>query len=257
LEREAGETGVQLEALIFDVDGTLSETEEAHRAAFNEAFAEAGLGWSWDQALYRELLKVTGGKERIRHFMNRAVPHDLARPDADAWIAGLHKRKTAIYTAMVDDGAVALRHGVAPLLEAARSDGVRLAIATTTSLPNVESLLAATLGGGWADVFEVIAAGDQVSRKKPAPDVFELALKRLDLPASRCLALEDSANGVASAAGAGLATLVTLSAYTTGDCFDGALAIVEDLAALAGPARGTAQEGERILAAIRDLAGRD
>jgi len=121
---------VQLEALIFDVDGTLSETEEAHRAAFNEAFAEAGLGWSWDQALYRELLKVTGGKERIRHFMNRAAPDDLTRPDADAWIAGLHKRKTAIYTAMVDDGAVALRPGVAPLLEAAR----RLGVAATDCL---------------------------------------------------------------------------------------------------------------------------
>lgn len=245
---------MQLEALIFDVDGTLSETEEAHREAFNQSFAEAGLSWSWDRPLYRELLKVTGGKERIRHFMTRAAPDGLSRPDADAWIAGLHKRKTAIYTAMVDDGAVALRPGVAPLLEAARGAGVRLAIATTTSLPNVESLLAATLGAGWPSVFEVIAAGDQVARKKPAPDVFELALSRLGLPPAVCLALEDSANGVASATGAGLSTLVTLSAYTSGDRFDGALAVVEDLAALAGPAKGTAEEGARILAAIRALA---
>ncbi|MEW5962602.1 MAG: HAD-IA family hydrolase [Pseudomonadota bacterium] len=242
-----------LEALIFDVDGTLSETEEVHREAFNQAFAEAGLGWIWDQALYRELLRVTGGRERIRHFMTRAAPHDLTRPDADAWIAGLHKRKTAIYTAMVDDGAVTLRPGVAALLDAARADGVRLAIATTTSLPNVESLLAATLGKGWAGVFEVIAAGDQVPRKKPAPDVFDLALRRLDLPPTACLALEDSANGVASATGAGLGTLVTLSGFTSGDRFDGALAVVEDLAVLAGPAKGTEQEGARILAAIRDL----
>lgn len=244
-----------LAALIFDVDGTLSETEEAHRKAFNQAFAEAGLEWSWDQALYRELLKVTGGKERIRHFIETRANGELGRPDLDGWIAALHRQKTDIYTAMVDSGAVALRPGVAALLEAAHRSGIRLAIATTTSLPNVESLLASTLGDGWRDMFEVIAAGDQVARKKPAPDVFKLALQRLGLCASGCLALEDSANGLASARGAGLETVITVSAYTSGDRFDHALAVVDDLAALAGSARGTAGEGAAIVAALARLYG--
>lgn len=241
------------EALIFDVDGTLSETEEAHRAAFNRAFAEAGLGWGWDQPLYRRLLEVTGGKERIRHFIETSAPHVLAQPGIDAWIADLHKRKTALYTAMVGDGGLGLRPGVLALIKAAQANGTRLAIATTTSLPNVESLLAATLGAGWQGVFEVIAAGDQVARKKPAPDVFALALRQLGLAPPSCLAIEDSANGLAAARGAGLATVITVSAYTAGEAFDGALAVVDDLAVLSGRARGTEREGPAILEAIGKL----
>lgn len=244
-----------LDALIFDVDGTLSETEEAHREAFNVAFADAGLDWTWDRGLYGELLKVTGGKERIRHFIDTRLPAgSFARADLAEWIAQLHQAKTRIYTGMVDGGAVGLRPGVASLLDAARTAGLRLAIATTTSLPNVESLLEATLGSGWDAVFEVIAAGDQVARKKPAPDVFELALRRLELGAGACLALEDSANGLASARGAGLGTVITTSAYTAGETFEGALTVVESLAELAGPARGTAREGMAIVAALRNLA---
>jgi len=248
----------KLQALVFDVDGTLAETEEVHRAAFNAVFAEQGLGWEWDQPLYGKLLKVTGGKERLRHWLEgpfdaAGAAEMLARPDLADWIAAMHKRKTALYTEMIDGHAVTLRPGVAALIEAARQQDLKLAIATTTSLPNIESLLAATLGAGWPTVFPCIAAGDMVKAKKPAPDVYRLAVEQLGLPAEGCLALEDSENGIRSARGAGLATLITTSTYTSGESFPGALAVVSSLHELAGERRGTADEGRHILRRIDEL----
>lgn len=250
-----------LEALIFDVDGTLAETEEVHREAFNAAFAEAGLGWHWDPALYRRLLEVTGGKERMRHFIDMAAPQRVPgdvrdEPSLADAIAALHKRKTELYNQRIDEGRVDFRPGIFALLGAARAAHVRLAIATTTSLPNVESLLRAALGPLAPHTFEVIAAGDMVARKKPAPDVYQLALERLGLAAGRCLALEDSVNGLQSAQAAGLATVVTRSAYTDGQHFAGALAEVDTLDELAGAAVGTAAEGAVILAELRRLHAR-
>lgn len=239
-----------LEALIFDVDGTLAETEEVHRAAFNEAFAEAGLDWHWDERLYARLLDVTGGKERIAHFIATQRPAMLPRASGGeamaAAIATLHKRKTDLYNRKVASGGLELRPGVEAVIRQAAQDGVRLAIATTTSLPNVESLLAATLGPGGAGLFEVIAAGDMVARKKPAPDVFVLAVERLGIAPERCLALEDSINGLEAARGAGLATVVTRSAYTAGQDFAGAVAVCDTLAELG---RG----GAHILARLRAM----
>ncbi|MCB1519966.1 MAG: HAD-IA family hydrolase [Hyphomicrobiaceae bacterium] len=219
-----------LEALIFDVDGTLAETEEAHRAAFNRAFSESGLGWEWDQPLYGQLLNVTGGKERIAHYLARGASVEAPLSAED--IARLHARKTAIFGEIVATGGVPLRPGVEALIRHAPEAGIRLAIATTTTLANVENLLGATLGEDGLDRFEVIAAGDEVPAKKPAPDVFLLALKRLGLPAGRCLALEDSAHGLASARAAGLAALITRSAYTASQNFDGAAAVVDNLVEL-------------------------
>lgn len=247
-----------LQAIVFDVDGTLAETEEVHRAAFNRVFEEQGLGWHWDRPLYGRLLAVTGGKERLRYWLEGPFEAPgaaaiLERADAAAWIAATHKRKTAIYTDLIDGRAVDLRPGVAALIDAARAAGVRLAIATTTSLPNIESLLAATLGARWREVFPVIAAGDQVTAKKPAPDVFLLALERLGLPVEACVALEDSSNGIRSALAAGLATVITRSTYTEGESFAGALAVVGSLDELAAGARGTPGEGRAILDALRSL----
>lgn len=223
-----------LEALIFDVDGTLAETEELHRRAFNDSFAEWRLDWYWGRADYTRLLKTTGGKERIAAHMV-----EIGASGVD--IAGLHRAKTARYTALMAAGGLALRPGVAALISDARAQGVRLAIATTTSRPNVEALCAACFDAPAAEVFEVIAAGDEVAAKKPAPDVYNLALKRLGLPASACLALEDSRNGVLSARGAGLRVLVTPSAYTASEDFTGAWRVIPSLAettlsALADPA---------------------
>lgn len=214
-----------LEALIFDVDGTLAETEELHRAAFNAAFEAAGLGWYWTQDDYRRLLKTTGGKERIAAFMAETGASGVDIP-------ALHRAKTGFYTAMMAQGGLALRPGVADLIQRARSAGVRLAIATTTSRPNVDALCAACFGQPSEAVFEVIACGDEVAAKKPAPDVFLLALARLGLPAGACLALEDSRNGLRSALAAGLCTVVTPSVYTADEDFTGAWQVRPDLVGL-------------------------
>ncbi|HFQ15423.1 MAG TPA: HAD family hydrolase, partial [Rhodobacteraceae bacterium] len=141
-----------LDALIFDVDGTLAETEEAHRAAFNQAFGEWDLGWRWDKPLYARLLDITGGKERLRHFVHTHRPENSERFDDDANIIALHKRKTAIYMDRVSGGRIALRPGVARLLNEARAAGLTLAIATTTNLAPLQALFDGTLGReamGW------------------------------------------------------------------------------------------------------------
>ena len=221
-----------LEALIFDVDGTLAETEEWHRRAFNEAFAEAGLDWHWDEALYGKLLEVTGGKERMRHY---AATH--RRTIDDAAIARLHAAKTARYVASVEAGAIPLRPGVARLLHEAHAARLRLAIATTTSLENVTALLRTTLGPDAAGLFECIGAGDMVAAKKPAPDIYRLVLDRMQLPPGRCVAFEDTPNGLRAAAGAGIPTIVTTSLYGGTAGFEDALMVLDGLGDADAPCR--------------------
>ena len=210
-----------LRALIFDVDGTLAETEELHRRAFNEAFYAAGIFWRWDQSLYGRLLDVTGGKERIRHYIDAYG----AKPVLDtATIATLHADKTARYTAYVDRGEITLRPGIKAILAEAAAAGIRLAVATTTSRANVDALLRATLPN---HPFEVIAAGDDVRAKKPAPDIYNLAIQRLGLTPEHCVAIEDSVNGLRSAHAANLACIITTSVYGGAGPFPGALRVVQ------------------------------
>ena len=245
-----------LQAIIFDVDGTLAETEEIHRTAFNQAFAEAKLSWHWSETQYRDLLKVAGGKERLEHFIDMIGGIGLGVSRVNRLIDDLHRRKTAIYAGMIASGAAGLRSGVAELIEGARQENIRLAIATTTSRPNVDTLLQNTLGETGADAFEVIAAGDSTPRKKPAPDVFLAALDGLKLCARDCLAIEDSGNGLRAATDAGLLTLVTPSAYTRGDTFAGAARVVESLPELIEPGRPPAAERSMpaaLIGAIRHL----
>ena len=205
---------MSIQALIFDVDGTLADTEELHRQAFNAAFADAGLRWDWQRALYRELLRVTGGKERIAHFIDTLGLDALDRRAALARVPALHAAKTRHYAALVAGGALRLRPGVARLLREARAAGLHLAIASTTSPANVEALLLATLGPEGPALFDVIASGDLVAHKKPAPDVFELALRALGLDADEAVAFEDSAPGLRAARAAGLWTVVTPTPWT-------------------------------------------
>ncbi|CAA7611835.1 HAD-IA family hydrolase [Magnetospirillum sp. UT-4] len=218
----------KLTTLIFDVDGTLAETEEAHRQAFNRTFAEFGLPWDWDQALYKVLLKTSGGKERIRAFVQG---HDPTRLDAglDDLIAALHKRKTALYTETVAAGGVPLRPGIAALIEQARAAGLTCAVATTTTRANVLALLdGATLGAGH-DWFALMACADDAPVKKPDPQVYTFVLDSLGRDPAECLAIEDSRNGVRAALAAGLKVVVTRSAYTDEDDVTGALAVWPDL----------------------------
>jgi HAD superfamily hydrolase (TIGR01509 family) len=219
-----------LKAILFDVDGTLAETErDGHRVAFNQAFTEAGLNWSWSVEVYGALLAITGGKERIRHFMDEYHPAYPSQADEATWIAGLHQAKTTHYLRLLADGAIPLRPGVRRLLDEARAQGLRLAIVTTTTPENVTGLLEATLGAESIAWFEVIAAGDIVPKKKPASDIYGYTLAQLQLSAEACLAIEDSANGVISALEAGIPVLVTENAYTRDDSFNGALAVLSDL----------------------------
>jgi len=221
---------MSLKALIFDVDGTMANTEkDGHRVAFNLAFKEANLDWNWDVDLYGKLLDVTGGKERIRYFLDD-FNKDFSKPDNFSdFVAQLHAQKTKHYMNLMAHGKIPLRIGVESFIEQARNEGVRLAIATTTTPANVTALLHSTFGKGSEDWFEVIAAGDIVPAKKPAADIFIYAIEKLNLKAEECLAFEDSENGLKSAKGAGLKTVVTVNDYTINQDFSNADLILDQL----------------------------
>jgi HAD superfamily hydrolase (TIGR01509 family) len=219
-----------LKALLFDVDGTLADTErDGHRPAFNAAFREFGLDWDWDVPLYGELLAVTGGKERMKYYVERFRPDYVKPANFDALVAELHKAKTRHYTELLAQGGIPLRPGVRRLLEEARAAGLILGVATTTTPENVTALLRHSLAEDGADWFQVIAAGDIVPAKKPAPDIYLWAMEQLGLSAEDCLAFEDSENGIRSSRGASLKTVVTINDYTRDHDFSGALAVLSDL----------------------------
>lgn len=223
-----------LSALIFDVDGTLADTESAHLAAFNTAFREAGLDWNWDEALYTRLLEVSGGKERIRHYWSQ-VNGEILSIDGDALadtIQHLHDLKTARYESLVNEGAVQLRPGVLELIDAAAREGLRLAIATTTSPVNIAALLRKAIGTDWKYTFQVVEDASTAPRKKPHPQVYLQTLARMELGPEACIAFEDSGNGLSAARGARLATVVTPNAFTAQHDFSGALRVLPSLAGI-------------------------
>ncbi len=221
----------RLTTLLFDVDGTLAETEEIHRQAFNSAFQRAGLDWHWSEEMYRELLTVTGGKERMRYYLDTHKP-DFTLPGpgtAEASIAALHASKTEIYTHTVAAGQVPMRPGVRRVLCAAREAGLRLGIATTTTRANVTALLQHSLAADAESWFDVIAAGGVVAAKKPAPDIYHYVMREMGVTADQCLAFEDTENGLRSALAADVQTLVTVSRYSAGQDFRGAALVLDQL----------------------------
>ena len=218
-----------LEALIFDVDGTLANTEhDGHLRAFNETFRLFELDWRWDSELYSDLLSVSGGKERLAHYINHYNP-ELKRDLSVNDIADMHNKKTEIFVDYVANGDIPLRIGVDRLIEEAIENGLRLGIATTTTLENVEALMTSTLGDSALDKFEVIGAGDVVEAKKPAADIYQYVLDRMRLSCHECIAFEDSGIGFTSATSAGLKTVVTLSEYNKKQIFEGALVVLDHL----------------------------
>jgi beta-phosphoglucomutase-like phosphatase (HAD superfamily) len=220
----------KLQAVLFDVDGTLADTEQdGHRLAFNAAFKQFDLDWNWDIDLYGELLQITGGKERIRFYLDKYRPSELNRNDLKEWIASLHKTKTKHFESLMEAGSIPLRPGVARLINELRREKIKIAIATTTTMENVTALLKSTLGEESIGWFDVIGAGDIVPLKKPAPDIYHWVLDQLELSAQQCIAVEDSENGLKSALAAHLPTLITVSGYTRLQNFSGAVAVLSDL----------------------------
>ena len=220
-----------LKALIFDVDGTLADTEAVHLDAFNHAFVQEGLGWHWDTALYTRLLEISGGKERMAHYwgMVNADMKELSAGATQATIQRLHEIKTAYYEDAVGAGAVSLRPGVLALMNEARSQGLQLAIATTTSPVNIAALLRAAVGADWRSHFLAIGDASSSPLKKPHPQVYLQVLGDMGLPASQCLAFEDSSNGLRAATAAGIRAIITPNSFTAHHDFSGALRVVPDL----------------------------
>jgi len=221
-----------IKAIIFDVDGTLADTEDAHRLAFNQAFSESNLDWNWDVELYDKLLKVTGGKERIKYFVESFLTNFNKPADFDGFVKNLHVLKTAHYTGMLGNGLIPLRPGIKQFIDEAHQAGITLAIATTTTPANVSALLEVGLGKDWEKYFSANGCGDIVPNKKPAPDIYDWVLRELKLDASECIALEDSNNGLRSALAAGIKTYVTINPYTSKHDFTGAAAVLDDLSDL-------------------------
>ena len=220
----------ELKALLFDVDGTLSDTErDGHRVAFNQAFEEYGLDWHWSIEIYGELLSVTVGKERMKYFSEQYLKADEIPDNLDKLIPELHQAKTRHYTELLSSGAIPLRTGVERLINEARERNFRLAIATTTTPANVTALLTHTLGAESIDWFEVIAAGDIVPAKKPAPDIYTYAMEKMNLKAEQCIAFEDSENGIRSSRGADLKTIITINEYTKDHDFNGAAIVLDEM----------------------------
>lgn len=203
-----------LQALIFDVDGTIADTEEVHRQAFNATFLAMDLGWNWGEPEYMELLRVSGGPERIAHHISRLRLSADEKRRLAGLVPAIHREKTRLYYELISDGRAAARPGVMRLVNEAREAGLKLALAATSTTANVEALVTAVLGAKALGWFSAVASADEVAQKKPAPDLYRRIIGTLRVPADACVAIEDSANGVLAAKAAGLYTIATPSRWT-------------------------------------------
>jgi HAD superfamily hydrolase (TIGR01509 family) len=218
-----------LKALIFDCDGVLAETErDGHRVAFNRTFAAKGYDFEWDAVLYKELVKIGGGKERMKYFFDR-TSWPTGTSDQDALIKELHTLKTDFYAQIIESGELPLRPGVARLVDEAIAAGIKLAVCSTSNEKSVHTVVERLLGPERKAKFGVILAGDVVSKKKPDPEIYTLVLQRLHLKPTQCIVVEDNRNGLLAAKGAGMHCIVTTNGYTEDEDFREADLVVSEL----------------------------
>ena len=218
-----------MKALIFDCDGVIVDTEkDGHRVAFNRAFSAKGLDAEWSVELYGELLKIAGGKERMKHYFARhGWPEDAG--DTDEFIKEMHKLKTDLFMEIIASGELPLRPGVKRLVDEAIADGMTMAICTTSNERAVNMVAEKMLGPDRKAKFAEILAGDVVSKKKPDPEIYDLAAQRLGVGPAECVVIEDSRNGLLAAKAAGMICVVTTSSYTIGEDFSEADAVFSQL----------------------------
>lgn len=217
-----------MEALIFDCDGVLVDTErDGHRVAFNMAFTEKRIDVEWSIEEYKELLKVAGGKERMMyHFEEKGWPEHIN--DRKQLIIDLHKRKTQIFTQLIEAGALNLRSGIRRIIDEAIANKIKLAVCSTSNEKSVHKIVD-LLGKERAGHFQVVLAGDIVSRKKPDPEIYNLCTEKLNINPRNCLVVEDSRNGLIAAKAANFNCLITSNAYTANEDFSEADKLVSDL----------------------------
>jgi HAD superfamily hydrolase (TIGR01509 family) len=229
-------------AVIFDCDGVLADTERhGHLPAFNRMFEELGLPVRWDEDEYGRRLRIGGGKERLTSLLTPDFVREAGLPTDEEGqareVARWHRRKTEIYTALVSEGRVPARPGVRRLATEALDAGWTLAVASTSAEASVRATLEHAVGAATASRFAAVLAGDVVARKKPAPDIYLLALERLGADPASVVVVEDSANGLDAATAAGLRCIVTVNGYTEAERFDDALIVVDRLGDPGDPAR--------------------
>mgnify|MGYP001548356609 CR=1 FL=1 len=219
-----------IEALIFDCDGVLVDTErDGHRVAFNQAFRDFGIDIDWDVALYGRLLKqVAGGKERLQQYFDKIGWPPDAGKDPLAFIARIHEHKSLVFQERVRSGKLSLRPGINRIADEAHSAGIRLGVCTTAREESVQAVLD-LMGPERKSRFEHVLAGDIVSRKKPDPAVYLLASERFGIEPANCMVIEDSHIGMSAALGAGMNCVITTSRYTEDEDFTGALAVYPQL----------------------------
>jgi HAD superfamily hydrolase (TIGR01509 family) len=218
-----------MEALIFDCDGVIVDTEkDGHRIAFNKAFSAKGIDAEWGVDEYRELVQVAGGKERMKHYFNyKGWP--ALYTDKDLLIKDLHKLKTDLFMDLIESGSLPLRPGVARLMDEAIAEGIKLAVCSTSNEKAVTTIIRVLLGEDRKNRFDAILAGDVVSRKKPDPEIYLLCQERLKVQPSQCIVIEDNRNGLLAARAAGMHCVITTNGYTEKEDFTGADLVVDQL----------------------------
>ena len=220
---------MELSAVLFEVNGTIAESEEFHRLAFNESFKEFGLDWFWDEAIYKELTLIEGGKERIKHYMERAWPEMLKFKNLSSYIKSIHDSKSQIFEDYLLNEKIKMRPGVLRLINELKSKKIRLALVSSTTEKSILDLFRKGLNIEPSDWFEVIAHGECTPHKKPSSDIYLWTLSQLKLPAQSCIAIENSPRGYESAVGANINVIVTPSRYSIQEKFKNALMVISDL----------------------------